>query len=448
MTRWVEVEPIHLAAAVRVLTRQRARVSPFRRLPLYPKQSAIVDDPARFTICEATTKAGKNFSHMEWFLDGALQEGEGEHWWVAPVYAQASMQYRRTIDRLRGYVQKPDGDSFRLVKVADPIAYTQNKTDLVIETCGARLCYRSAEKPDHLFGDDVRSLVGDEISRWREEAWHAVYTTLGATKGRAKLIGNVKGRRNFSWALARKAEAGETDWSYHKLTCEDAIEGGVLDAEIVEQARRDLPDAVFRQLYMAEASDDEGNPFGVEMINARVAPLSTWPAVVYGWDVAKSVDWTVGVGLDRFGKVAEFHRFQRDWTATRDDIKRISRGVPCVVDATGVGSPVTEDLQRAGLDVEGYIFSARSKQQLMEGLRNALHTAETSVLDGVMRNELEAFEYEYTSTGVRYSAPSGMHDDAVCALALAVYAYRSKYRAGFTDLEEIFQLPSMEYELG
>ena len=34
--------------------------------------------------------------------------------------------------------------------------------------------------------------------------------------------------------------------------------------------------------------------------------------------------------------------------------------------------------------------------------------------------ELEQFEYEYTRTGVRYSAPDGQHDDTVCALALAV----------------------------
>ena len=31
----------------------------------------------------------------------------------------------------------------------------------------------------------------------------------------------------------------------------------------------------------------------------------------------------------------------------------------------------------------------------------------------------------YTRTGVRYSAPSGLHDDGVCALALAV-AHRHK----------------------
>ena len=36
--------------------------------------------------------------------------------------------------------------------------------------------------------------------------------------------------------------------------------------------------------------------------------------------------------------------------------------------------------------------------------------------------ELEAFEYEYRQGGVRYSAPEGMHDDGVCALALAIHA--------------------------
>jgi hypothetical protein len=43
-------------------------------------------------------------------------------------------------------------------------------------------------------------------------------------------------------------------------------------------------------------------------------------------------------------------------------------------------------------------------------------------------NELEAFEYMYSQTGVRYSAPTGLHDDAVCALALAAQAFKSAQR--------------------
>ena len=40
--------------------------------------------------------------------------------------------------------------------------------------------------------------------------------------------------------------------------------------------------------------------------------------------------------------------------------------------------------------------------------------------EGVVVQELEQFEYEFTRTGCRYSAPQGYFDDCVCALSLAV----------------------------
>ena len=57
----------------------------------------------------------------------------------------------------------------------------------------------------------------------------------------------------------------------------------------------------------------------------------------------------------------------------------------------------------------------------MEGLAVAIQTNEVRYPQGVIVSELDAFAYEYTRTGVRYSAPDGMHDDCVMALALAVY---------------------------
>jgi hypothetical protein len=40
----------------------------------------------------------------------------------------------------------------------------------------------------------------------------------------------------------------------------------------------------------------------------------------------------------------------------------------------------------------------------------------------VLQNELKAYTYELTSGGnVRYGAPEGLHDDAVIALALALW---------------------------
>ncbi len=43
---------------------------------------------------------------------------------------------------------------------------------------------------------------------------------------------------------------------------------------------------------------------------------------------------------------------------------------------------------------------------------------------GPISIELETFEYEYTRSAILYSAPEGMHDDCVIALALAVRKWR------------------------
>jgi hypothetical protein len=50
----------------------------------------------------------------------------------------------------------------------------------------------------------------------------------------------------------------------------------------------------------------------------------------------------------------------------------------------------------------------------------AIQARELSFPEGPITAELLAFEYQYSRTGVRYSAPEGMHDDCVDALALAV----------------------------
>jgi hypothetical protein len=95
---------------------------------------------------------------------------------------------------------------------------------------------------------------------------------------------------------------------------------------------------------------------------------------------------------------------------------------PALVDSTGVGDAIVEGLQKQCPGVEGFKFTAPSKQQLMEQLAVAIQQGEVAFPDGPISMELEQFEYQYTRAGVRYAAPEGLHDDCVCALALAVRA--------------------------
>jgi hypothetical protein len=135
--------------------------------------------------------------------------------------------------------------------------------------------------------------------------------------------------------------------------------------------------------------------------------------------LAKSVDWTCLIGLDAKRNVCVFERFQKSWLDTTEIIRRIVGTIPCLTDSTGIGDSILESLQKDRRNFEGFKFTSPSKQQLMESLALAIQKQEIGFPEGVIANELESFEYEYTRTGVKYSAPSGMHDDAVCALALA-----------------------------
>ncbi len=375
----------------------------YQRPQLANYQLDAIFTDARYGIIEASTKAGKTAGCLVWVIEAALQgKSDQDFWWVAPVYGQARIAFRR----LKAGLPRE--------------SYTANESDLTLTLInGARIVCKSAEKPDNLFGEDVYAAVFDEATRAREEAWHALRSTLTATRGKVRIIGNVKGRRNWAYRLARKAESGEPGMSYAKITAYDAIDAGILDEAEIEDARRQLPDNVFRELYLAEPSDDEGNPFGMIAIRDCVQPLSTDEPVVFGCDLAKSLDWTCLIGLDAKRKVCVFERFQKSWLDTTETIRRIVGNVPCLTDSTGVGDSILESLQKDRRNFEGFKFTSPSKQQLMESLALAIQKQEIGFPDGVIPNELESFEYEYTRTGVRYSAPSGMHDDTVCALALA-----------------------------
>jgi hypothetical protein len=108
-----------------------------------------------------------------------------------------------------------------------------------------------------------------------------------------------------------------------------------------------------------------------------------------------------------------------DWAQTMQRISRVIGNTPTYLDSTGVGDPIVEQLQRTHPRVQGFKFTSQSKQQLIEGLVMAVQNNEINFPDGVISDEMKNFEFEYTRTGVKYTAPQGLHDDAVCSLALA-----------------------------
>lgn len=404
------------------------------RLPaLYRKQYRAIYSRKRYTFVEGSTKSGKTHGAIHWIVSHALKCKPGQHvLWCAPVIGQAKIAYKR----LKIYLKKWKG----LVKFHD--------SDRLITFLGAgTIVFNGSERPDLIFGEDYYAIVIDEASRCREQSWEACRSTVTKTQGPILAIGNVKGRKNWFYRYAQKAKAGWKRGHYAKLTAYDAIAGGVVTEEEIEDAKELLPEHVFNELYLCIPTEDGSNPFDLARIAAiaTLKGLAPGPAVCWGWDLAKKQDFTVGVGLNADGEVCAFERFQLPWEET---IKRILETTmsPALVDATGVGDPIVERLQaeaqeRAStwlvddrgnkvpppplIQYTGFIFSPGSKQSLMEGLAVAIGKGDIRIPEsGVLREELEDFEYVLSkSLRVAYSAPEGLYDDAVCALALALRNY-------------------------
>jgi hypothetical protein len=373
-------------------------------------QQRMLDCPARYTVTEASTKAGKTASHIIWLFEQALAGTEGqEFWWVAPVYGQAEIAF----SRMKRQVTTPGF-----------FVANQSKLTLTLPT-GSIIAFKSADKPDNLYGEDVHAAVFDEFTRAKEPAWTALRSTLTATKGKCKFIGNVKGKKNWGYKLAQRAKTSNKPdiYAYFKITAYDAVDAGILDLAEIEQAKEDLPEAVFRELYLAEPSDDGSNPFGLThirkcLISETANVLAPGPPVSFGIDLAKSFDFVVVAGLNKEGFVCHLERWQGPWGHTKKRILALP-DIPTLIDSTGVGDPIVEELMETRTRTEGFKFTSQSKQQLMEGLASAFQQTAIGIPAGWLQDECESFEFVHTRTGTKYEAPEGQHDDGVCALALA-----------------------------
>ena len=100
-----------------------------------------------------------------------------------------------------------------------------------------------------------------------------------------------------------------------------------------------------------------------------------------------------------------------------------------LVDSTGVGDYITEDMQNAGLtNTQGVKFTLESKQEMAQHLKQTMTQKQLHIpYDGELIAELNLEQYELTKDGkTKFNHPQGTHDDRFWALALAAYATRTQ----------------------
>jgi hypothetical protein len=366
-------------------------------------QKAILESQARFNVLMCGRRFGKSeLSQIKMIKTASFGEQIA---YITPTYKLAKVFFN---------------------KLAAALPFPNNQSNLTMQFPNkGSVEFFTGERLDNLRGRKFNGVIIDEASYIPnlEDGWlNSIRPTLTDYKGWGWFLSTPRGK-NFFYSLYMKQEDG---WQSFKYSTYD---NPYIDTKEIDEAKRQLPAPVFEQEYMANPMENAANPFGSDNIKHCIKPLSNQEPVCFGIDLAKSYDWSVIIGLDAGGNVCYLDRFQKDWHTTKQTILKLPRKA-MLLDSTGVGDPIFEELQRAGLMVEGLKFTNNSKQQLMVGLQNAIHTKSISYPEGVIVNELEVFEYQFTANGVKYSAPSGFHDDCVMALALAYQNFTQRMGTG------------------
>ncbi|MDD5707525.1 MAG: terminase family protein, partial [Kiritimatiellae bacterium] len=416
----------------------------------------------RFRCVCTGRRFGKTICLAGELLDVGGGTKGGEYGWVAPTYNVAE----------RGV------EAFR--KIAPGFVEVVGRAPCRVEFQGeaglqrTRVWFLSADNPDAIRGYGFEGLVIDEAASIPKDVWHYVLRpTISQTMGWAIFVSTPKGRNWFYDLFTRGQDSFERDYASFRFP---SSASPYFPAEEWEEAKRTLPEDVFRQEYMAEFLEDSAGVFRnvdacleVRGQESEVRPECV-RSVVIGCDVAKHTDWTVLIAMDaETGRCFAMERFNMlDWPIQKERIVGFARKWRgrVVMDATGVGDPIFDDLKRVLPDIEGFRFTAGSKVELVQRLAVAIEQRKVSWPGGwgvgsgqaaggsgqaaggsgqlavgskqcggglptancslptdpweVLTAELKRYEYEIGPTGqISYGAPAGYHDDCVMALALA-----------------------------
>lgn len=375
--------------------------------PLHPGQRGIAEHAARFRVLACGRRWGK--TRLGAALCVAVGLHRGRAWWVAPSYKMAAVGWRL----VRQLGQQVPGTQ---IKQAD---------QMVLLPGGGTVQVRSADDPQSLRGEGLDFVVMDECAFIQEAAWtEALRPALSDRPGRALFISTPKGR-NWFWRAWSRGQEGGTEWASWRFP---TASNPFIAASEIEAARESLPERVFEQEYLAEFVDDAGGVFRRVMEAATATAVEPDPAGSYvmGVDWGKQNDYTVLVVLDTVaGAMVAFDRMNRiDYAIQTERLRVLAERwnvSNIVAERNSMGEPLIEQLSRDGLPVTSFQTTAQSKAQAIDALALAFERSEIRILpEPVLVGELQAYEMQRLPSGMmRYSAPDGMHDDTVMALALA-----------------------------
>lgn len=377
--------------------------------------NSIDNEPFKYYVLDIGRQFGKSSLGENQSLKWLFNESKVKIGWVSPIFRQCKKIYNE-IDIAFGNA---------------PFVFKEkNKTELIFKSHkDSVLQFFSAENYDNIRGETFDYLIIDEAAWISEQAWTEVLRATVLVKGRKVIFLSTPKGRNWFYKLH---SLDGTNPQYKSFTM-TSYDNPLINPSEIDDARETLPDNVFRQEYLGEFIDGGAGVFKELTINVSPSGSSKY---YFGLDLGRADDYTVLTILNDRGQMVACERWRHDtWQNIVTKVVAVIKHWKAIgyIEINSIGDPIYEQVKLQYSNIEPFTTTSKSKQDIIEGLQVAVQNKEFTALDiPWMRKEFELFTYEYSAKtrAVKYSAPSGFHDDGVMSCAIAYHALKNLKMSG------------------
>jgi len=377
--------------------------------------NAINETDTKYFVLDIGRQFGKSILGQNQCVDFMINKGWSGAW-VSPTYRQA----KKVSDEM---------------DLAFKGLFNYNRSELIMKSPnGSQLQMFSSERYDNIRGFTFDFLVMDEAAWQDEEAWTTVLRPTILVKGKKVLFLSTPRGKNWFYTMF---QLGLTEDNYKSFRF-TSYDNPMIDPKEIDAAKMVLPDHVFRQEYLAEFIDDAGAVFRNIKDSIRVSEKTS--KLFFGIDLGRADDYTVLTIINERNEEVLCQRWRHtEWSIIVNECVNIlnvykPKGY---VESNGAQDAIYEMIRNKVTygkhNVEPFITASKNKQTIIEDLIVAFEEKSIGILGlDFQTHELEVFTYEYNlkTRNIKYSAPTGLHDDYVMSRAIANHALKEMKTRG------------------
>jgi len=240
------------------------------KITLTKPQHKVSSSNKRFRVLVSGRRFGKTYLCITEMMKYASKVKQNI-WYVAPTFKMA----REIVwSKLKEMLY-----AFNWIE-----SINESNLSITIKKTGSKISLKGCENYDGLRGTGLNFLILDEFADIDEKAWTEVLrASISDTQGDVLMCGSPKGYGNWSYRMYLKGQGEDLEWDSFQFT---TLQGGMVSANEIEQAKQDIDIRTFRQEFEGTFENYAG-------------------AVYYNFHpvesiVEKQIDWTkpLHIGMD------------------------------------------------------------------------------------------------------------------------------------------------------